>query len=59
MAADIGHAIEPLLPLPIEIGIVQEAPALYEIAPQIPHGPLDLALGLRKVGATGPGVKPQ
>lgn len=53
MEADIGDTIEPLLTLRIEIGIMQKAAAVHEIAAQIPNGSLDFALGLCTIRAAG------
>ena len=51
MQAHIGHALEPELPLLIEIGIMQERAAVDEIAAQVADGPLDFALRLRAIRA--------
>ena len=51
MHADIGHTIEPQLPLVIEIGIVQERTTVDEIATQVTDRPLDFAFRLRAIGA--------
>ena len=50
----IRHALEPELPLLIEIGIVKKGAAIDEIATHVAHGPLDFAFRLCPVWAARP-----
>jgi hypothetical protein len=51
--ARIGDVVEPVAALLIEIGIISKRPPIDEIVAEIPHGTLDLALGLCPVRPTG------
>src|SRR5688572_15719793 len=51
MQTHIGHALEPALPLVIEIGILQEVPAVDELAAQVADRALDFALRLGPIRA--------
>src|SRR5262245_62170986 len=51
MQAHIGHALEPELPLVIEIRIIQERAAIDEIAAHVADGTLDFPFGLRAIRA--------
>ena len=51
--AHIRDALEPELSLVIKIGIVQERPAVDEIAPEVADRVLDFALRMRAIGPTG------
>ena len=53
MHAHIGHALEPALPLLIEIGVMEERAAVDEIAAQIADRPLDFAFRLGAIRPTG------
>ena len=47
--AHIGHALEPLLPLLLEVAVIDEGASVDEIAAQIADRALDLALRLRAI----------
>ena len=53
MHPHIGHVVEPVASLLIEIPIIRKRPAVGEIVSEIAHGTLDFALGLRAVRPTG------
>jgi hypothetical protein len=58
MQGHVGHAVEPELPLLIEVGIVERRAPVHEIAADMADRALDCAFGLRTIGTTR-GVKPQ
>ena len=58
MDAYVGDLVEPLLSLLLEVGVVEERPAVDEVVAQIADRTLDFPLGLRAIRATG-GVKLQ
>lgn len=51
--AHIGDAIQPLLALLIEVGIMQKGAAVDEVAAHVANRAFHLALGLRAIGTTG------
>lgn len=53
MDPDIGHGIEPVERLGIEIGVTGELTAIEEALAHVTDGALDLPLGLGAVGAAG------
>ena len=57
MNAVIGDLREPLVAFLREVGLPQHGAPVYEFAPEVTHGPLHLALGLRPVRPTGPDPK--
>src|SRR5262249_34113153 len=50
----VSHALEPQLPLVIEIGIVEKRATVHEIPAQGADRPLDLAFRLRPIGPARP-----
>jgi hypothetical protein len=50
MHTHIRHALQPVLTLLIEVGVVQEGAAVDEIAADVAHRALDLALRLGAIG---------
>ncbi len=53
MVANIGHGGEPVQGLGIEVGVAGKGAAVQEALADVTDRPLDLALGLCAVGATG------
>ena len=49
MQAHIGHALKPVLPLLLEVAVIDEGAPVDEIAAQITDWALDLALRLRAI----------
>src|SRR5690606_3635456 len=56
--AVIGHLVQPPASLAVEVLQAVEPDALKEVALNVAHGSLDVALGLRPVGAVSPGPEP-
>jgi hypothetical protein len=53
MQPHIGHALEPQLPLVIEIGIVEKRATVHEIPAHVTDRALDFAFRLRAIGPAG------
>ena len=55
MDPDVGRAGEPALELGVQVMVVQELPAVKEVAAHVAHRPLHLPFGLGPVGSAGAG----
>ena len=52
MRTDVGHVIEPVAGLIVQVLVRREGSAIEEARTHVAHRSLDLALGLRPVGTT-------
>ena len=57
MQSDIGRAVEPAPELGIEVGVVEELPAVEEVIAHVRDRALHLALGLGPIGAARPDLE--